>query len=210
VAEARPGPFRVGLSGSIGMGKSETGKLFARLGLPVFDADATVHALYGPGGGGAAAIAKRFPEAVTDDAVDRARLASIVGADPSAFGALEALIHPLVRKAEERFFEAARARNEDVVILDIPLLFETGRSESMDAIVVVSAPEAVQRERVLKRPGMTPEKFDAIRARQVSDVDKRAKADFVIETDKGLDDALIQVKRVAAELRRRASEKQRK
>jgi dephospho-CoA kinase len=189
------------------MGKSETAKLFARLGLPVFDADAIVHALYASGGGGAAAIAKRFPEAVSDDRVDRARLAGVIAADPSAFGVLEALIHPLVRKAEERFLEAARARNEDVVILDIPLLFETGRFQNMDAIVVVSAPEAIQRARVLKRPGMTPEKFDAIRARQVPDVDKRARADFVIETDKGLDDALAQVKRVAAELRRRASEK---
>ena len=203
-------PFRAGLTGSIGMGKSETAKLFARLGLPVFDADAAVHALYARGGGGAAAIALRFPEAVSGDKVDRGRLAELVAADPSALRALEALIHPLVREAEERFIEAARARNEDVVVLDIPLLFETGRAETMDAIVVVSAPEAVQRERVLKRPGMTAEKFEAIRARQVPDVDKRAKADFVIETDKGLDHALAQVKRVAAELRRLAAEKRRK
>ena len=210
MAEAGAQPFKVGLTGSIGMGKSETAKLFARLGLPVFDADATVHALYGPGGGGAAALAERFPQAVTEGGVDRARLAQIIAEDPSALRALEALIHPLVRKTEERFVEAARARNEDLVILDIPLLFETGRSESMDAIVVASAPEAVQRERVLSRPGMTPEKFEAIRGRQVPDVDKRAKADFVIETDKGLDHALAQVKRVAAELRRLASEKRRK
>jgi dephospho-CoA kinase len=207
VVDAVPQPFRVGLTGSIGMGKSETAKLFARLGLPVFDADATVHTLYAPGGSGAAVIAERFPEAVTEGRVDRGRLAQIVAADPSALRALEALIHPLVRQAEDRFIEAARARNEDLVILDIPLLFETGRAKTMDAIVVVSSPEAVQRERVLKRPGMTPEKFEAIRARQLPDVDKRARADFVIETDQGLDHALAQVKRVAAELRRLAAEK---
>jgi dephospho-CoA kinase len=210
VAEGGSEPLRVGLTGSIGMGKSETAKLFAHLGLPVFDADATVHALYAPGGAGTAAIAGRFPEAVTADGVDRARLANVIAADPSALLALEALIHPLVRKEEDRFLDAARARNEELVILDIPLLFETGRYQTMDAIVVVSAPEATQRERVLKRPGMTREKFDAILARQVPDVDKRAKADFVIETDKGLDDALAQVRRVAAELRQRAAEKRRR
>jgi dephospho-CoA kinase len=192
------------------MGKSETARLFARLGLPVFDADATVHALYGPGGAGTAAIAARFPEAVTPEGVDRARLARIVAADASALHELEALIHPLVREAEERFIDAARDRNEDLVILDIPLLFETGRDKTMDALVVVSAPEAVQRERVLKRPGMTQEKLDAMLARQVPDAKKRAQADFVVETDKGLDHALSQVKRVAAELRRLAEERRRK
>jgi dephospho-CoA kinase len=192
------------------MGKSETAKLFARLGLPVFDADATVHALYGPGGAGTAAIAARFPEAVTAEGVDRTCLAKVVAADASALRELEGLIHPLVRQAEERFIDAARARNDELVILDIPLLFETGRDNTMDAIVVVSAPEAVQRERVLKRTGMTLEKLDAILARQVPDAKKRAQADFVIETDKGIDDALAQVKRVAAELRRLAAGKKRK
>jgi dephospho-CoA kinase len=191
------------------MGKSETAKLFARLGLPVFDADATVHALYGPGGAGTAAIAARFPEAVTAEGVDRTCLAKVVAADASALRELEGLIHPLVRQAEERFIDAARARNDELVILDIPLLFETGRDNTMDAIVVVSAPEAVQRERVLKRTGMTLEKLDAILARQVPDAKKRAQADFVIETDKGIDDALAQVKRVAAELRRLAAGKKR-
>ena len=209
MVEAGSEPLKVGLTGSIGMGKSETAKLFARLGVAVFDADAAVHALYAAGGGGAAAIAERFPEAVTKGGVDRARLAQIVAEGPSALRTLEALVHPLVRQAEERFLEAARARNEDLVILDIPLLFETGRSKTMDAVVVVSAPEAVQRARVLKRPGMTPEKLAAILARQVPDAEKRAQADFVIETDKGLDHALSQVKRVAAELRQRAVEKRR-
>src|SRR5262245_21581797 len=189
------------------MGKSETAKLFARLGLPVFDADAIVHALYAPGGAGVAAVAGRFPEAVIGDRVDRGRLAEIIAADPPALRTLEGLIHPLVRDAENRFIEAAHKQNADLVILDIPLLFETGRDKTMDAIVVVSAPEAIQRERVSKRPGMTAEKFETILARQVPDVDKRAKADFVIETDKGLDHALEQVKRVAAELRRLAAER---
>ena len=209
MGEGRPLPFKVGLTGSIGMGKSETAKLFARLGLPVFDADATVHALYASGGAGSAAVRERFPDAVTDKGVDRKRLAEIIAGDPSALRTLEALVHPLVGEAEERFVETARRRNDDLVILDIPLLFETGRNGTMDAIVVVSAPEAVQRARVLDRPGMTPEKLAAILARQVPDVDKRAKADFVIETDQGLEHALAQVKRVAAELRRRAREKRR-
>ncbi len=209
MGEDRPLPFKVGLTGSIGMGKSETAKLFARLGLPVFDADATVHALYAAGGAGAAAVRDRFPDAVTDEGVDRKRLAEIIAGDSSALRTLETLVHPLVREAEERFVETARRRNEDLVILDIPLLFETGRNGTMDAIVVVSAPEAVQRARVLTRPGMTPEKLAAILARQVPDVDKRAKADFVIETDQGLEHALAQVKRFAAELRQQAREKRR-
>ena len=188
------------------MGKSETAKLFARLGLPVFDADATVHALYGPGAAGTAAIAARFPEAVGPSGVDRGRLAQIIAGDPAALRALEGLVHPLVREAEDRFLANARARNEELVILDIPLLFETGRNMTMDAVVVVSSPEAVRRERVLKRPGMTPEKFAAILNRQVPDAEKRAQADFIIETDQGLDHALAQVKRVAAELRRLAAE----
>jgi dephospho-CoA kinase len=202
-------PLKVGLTGSIGMGKSETAKLFAGLGLPVFDADAAVHALYAAGGGGAAAIRDRFPDEVTTDTVDRARLAELIAAEPAGLRALEALIHPLVREAEAQFIAAAEKRNEDVVILDIPLLFETGRDKNVDAIVVVSAPEEVQRTRVLKRPGMTPEKFAAILARQLPDVEKRARADFVIATDRGLDDALAQVKKVAAELKRRARERKR-
>jgi len=210
VAEAGSAPFRAGLTGSIGMGKSETAKLFARLGLPVFDADATVHALYGPGAAGTAAIAARYPDAVTANGVDRPCLAQIVAGDPSALRALEALIHPLVREAEGKFLANARARNEELVILDIPLLFETGRAKTMDAVVVVSSPEAAQRDRVLKRPGMTPEKFATILARQMPDAEKRAQADFIIETDKGLDHALAQVKRVAAELRRLAAEKRKR
>jgi dephospho-CoA kinase len=197
----------VGLTGSIGMGKSETLKLFARLGLPVYDADATVHALYDQGGAAVAAIAKAFPGVVRDGLVDRARLAPIVGADESAFKTLEAIVHPLVRQMEEKFLAAAAKRGDEVVVLDIPLLFETGGRRRMDAVIVVSAPAEVQRQRVLSRAGMTLEKLEAIQVRQVSDAEKRAQADFVIETGKGLEHAYEQVKRVAAELRRRAEDK---
>jgi dephospho-CoA kinase len=189
------------------MGKSETLKLFARLGLPVYDADATVHALYDQGGAAVAAIAKAFPGVVRDGLVDRARLAPIVGADESAFKTLEAIVHPLVRQMEEKFLAAAAKRGDEVVVLDIPLLFETGGRRRMDAVIVVSAPAEVQRQRVLSRAGMTLEKLEAIQVRQVSDAEKRAQADFVIETGKGLEHAYEQVKRVAAELRRRAEDK---
>jgi dephospho-CoA kinase len=204
---AKANPFMVGLTGSIGMGKSETLKLFARLGLPVYDADAAVHALYDQGGAAVTPIAKAFPGAVTGGRVDRARLAAIVAADESAFKTLEAIVHPLVRQMEREFLAAAAKRGNDVVVLDIPLLFETGGRRRMDAVVVVSAPKEVQRQRVLSRSGMTPEKFEAIHARQVPDAEKRVQADFVIETGKGLEHAYEQVKRVAAELRRRAEEK---
>ena len=201
---ARAKPFIVGLTGSIGMGKSETGKLFARLGVPVYDADAAVHILYEKGGAAVAAIAKAFPGAIADGGVDRARLAALIGADEGAFKTLEAIVHPLVREAEQDFLAAAAKRGDQVVILDIPLLFETGGQARMDAVIVVSAPAEVQRQRVLSRAGMTLEKHEAIHARQVPDAEKRAQADFVIETDKGLEHAYEQVKRVAAELRRRA------
>ena len=198
----------VGLTGSIGMGKSETLKLFARLGLPVYDADAAVHALYETGGAAVAAIAKAFPDAVTGGRVDRARLAAIVGADERAFKTLETIVHPLVREAEQEFLAAAARRGDEVAILDIPLLFETGGQQRMDAVIVVSAPAEVQRRRVLSRTGMTPGKLEAIHARQVPDAEKRAQADFVIETDKGLEHASEQVKRIAAELHRRAERRQ--
>jgi dephospho-CoA kinase len=207
VNPAKAKPFMVGLTGSIAMGKTETGKLFAKLGIPVYDADAMVHALYDKGGAAVAPLAKAFPAAVHDGRVDRAKLAQLVGRDEAAFNTLEAIVHPLVREREQEFLSAAAERGDDVVILDIPLLFETGGEGRMDAVIVVSAPASVQRQRVLARPGMTLEKLEAINARQVSDVDKRAKADFVIETGEGLEHAFAQVKRVAAKLRRRAAER---
>ena len=201
---AKAKPYMVGLTGSIAMGKTETGKLFASLGLPVYDADAVVHRLYERGGAAVAPVAKAFPTAVHDGRVDREKLTRRVAADQGALAELEAIVHPLVRQAEHEFLAAAAKRNDDVVILDIPLLYETRGEGRMDAVIVVSAPAHVQRERVLARPGMTLEKLEAIHARQVPDVDKRARADFVIETDKGKEHAFAQVKRVAAELRRRA------
>ena len=202
---ATKGPLLVGLTGSIGMGKTETGKLFARLGLPVYDADSVVHELYQKGGVGSELIAEAFPEAVRDGRVDRERLAAAVSGNETEFKKLESIIHPLVRAAERKFIAAAVQRGDELVILDIPLLYETKGTDRMDAVVVVSAPEKTQRERVLARPGMTAEKLEAISTRQVPDGEKRAKADYVIETDKGLEHAFEQVKRVAADLRRRAA-----
>ena len=199
-------PYLVGLSGSIGMGKSETAKLFARLGLPVYDADAAVHALYEPGGAAVAGIAEAFPGSVKNGRVDRGELARQVGADVSAFARLEAIVHPLTADAERAFVDQAKAEGVGLVVLDIPLLFETGRHARMDAVVVVSAPREVQRARVLAREGMNEDRLEGILARQMADAEKRAQADFVVETDKGLDHAFEQVKKIVAELKARAKQ----
>ena len=197
-------PYLVGLTGSIGMGKSETAKLFAGLGVPVYDADAAVHALYERGGAAVARIAEAFPGSVKNGRVDRGELARQVGADTSGFARLEAIVHPLAAEAERAFVGEAKAKGAELVVLDIPLLFETGAQGRMDAVVVVSAPLKVQHARVLAREGMTQERLDGILARQMPDAEKRAQADFVVETDKGLDHALDQVKKIVAELKRRA------
>lgn len=196
-------PYMVGLTGSIGMGKSETAKMFAKLGIPVYDSDAAVHRLYEKGGAAVPAIAKAFPQAVVDGAVDRAALTRAVTAEPARFKELETIVHPLVAREQQTFLEQARAQGAEMVILDIPLLFETGGHDRMDAVVVVSAPADVQRARVLARPGMSVEKLEHIMARQVPDSEKRTRAHFVIETDKGLDHALEQVKNVVAALHAR-------
>jgi len=200
-------PFKVGLTGSIGMGKSETAKLFARLGVPVYDADAMVHALYDKSGAAVEPIGRAFPGTVRHGKVDREALAVRLAGDEAAFRKLESIVHPLVRAAQREFLGAAEKRGEELVVLDIPLLFETGGEKNMDAVVVVSAPACVQRARVLSRPGMTEEKLAAIEARQAPDVDKRAHADFVVETDKGLEHAFETVKQIVAELRGRAARK---
>ena len=196
-------PFMLGLTGSIGMGKSETAKMFASLGIPVYDADAAVHALYATGGAAVGEIERAFPGTTQSGAVDRAALAARVAGDEAAFQQLEDIVHPLVRQAEHRFLAAAQDRGDDLVVLDIPLLFETGGDARMDAVVVVSAPPEVQRERVLARSGMTLEKLATIHARQIPDVDKRARADFVVETDKGFEHALNAVKNIVAAVRAR-------
>jgi dephospho-CoA kinase len=196
-------PFVIGLTGSIGMGKSETARMFGRLGIPVHDADATVHALYDKGGLAVPAVGAAFPSAVRDGAVDRGALGDLVRDDPAALKRLEAIVHPLVARERDDFLAAAAARGASFVVFDIPLLFETGRQGEVDAVVVVSAPHPVQRERVLARPDMTAERFEAIHARQVPDAEKRAQADFVVETGHGLAHAFGQVRRIMAELRLR-------
>lgn len=185
----------LGLTGSIGMGKTTTAQMFRDAGVPVYDADAAVHALYEPGGQAVAPIAEAFPGVLTSaGAVDRTALRAALGADPAAWKRLEAIVHPLVREAQTAFLTRARSEGRTVVVLDIPLLFENGGEKMVDAVVVVSAPEAMQRQRVLARPGMTPEALDAILAKQTPDAEKRAKADFVINTGLGLDEARRQVR----------------
>ena len=190
----------VGLTGSIGMGKSETAKMFARLGVPVYDADAAVHAIYEKGGAAVEPLRAEFPDAIVDDAVDRARLSKLVLDDKDALKKLEGIVHPLVGQTQLHFLKDAQASGAKIAVLDIPLLYETGGETRVDAVVVVSAPADVQRARVLERPGMTTEKFEQILAKQVPDADKRARADFVVETDKGLEHAFEQVKRITEDL----------
>lgn len=191
----------LGLTGSIGMGKSTTAAMFAEAGVPVYDADAEVHRLYAPGGAAVAPVEAAFPGVVKDGAVDRAALSARVLGDAAALKRLEAIVHPLVGATRIGFFEAAKAKGADMVVLDIPLLFETGGEKNVDAVVVVSAPAELQRARVLERPGMTAEKLDAILAKQTPDADKRARADFVVDTGQGLDVARAQVAEVIAAMR---------
>lgn len=195
--------IRLGLTGSIGMGKSTTAGLFAAEGVPVYDADAAVHALYAPGGAAVGPLGAAFPGVVVAGAVDRARLSEAVVGQPEAMARLEAIVHPLVRQAQIDFLGAAEAAGAPIVVLDIPLLFETGGDRFMDAVVVVSAPPEVQRARVLARPGMSPEKFEAILAKQTPDAEKRRRADYVIETGAGLEAAREQVRSVLAAARAR-------
>ena len=186
----------IALTGSIGMGKSTVAAMFARQGVPVFDADATVRRLQGPGGALVERIEERFPGTTRDGAVDREALAACVLGDPDELAALEALVHPAVHHERTRFI----LENGDAAALlfDIPLLFETGGEGAFDKIVVVSAPPDVQRARVLKRPGMTEEKFEAIASRQMPDPQKRERADFVVETGGDLSTTEAQVSRILA------------
>lgn len=193
----------IGLTGSIGMGKSTTAAMFAAAGAPVHDADAQVHALYDVGGAAVPLIAETFPEAVVDGRVDRAALSRAVVGDPEALRRLERIVHPLMGEARAAFFDEARKAGKDLVVVDVPLLFETGGEQNVDVVVVVSAPAEVQRQRVLERPGMTAEKLDAILARQIPDAEKRRRADYVIDTGQGLEHARAQVNEVIADLRRR-------
>jgi dephospho-CoA kinase len=191
----------VGLTGSIGMGKSTTAQMFIDEGVPVYDSDAAVHALYASGGAAVAPVEAAFPGVVVDGAIDRARLSAAVMGDSEALAVLESIVHPLVGAHRIGFFEDAQAQGADIVVLDIPLLYETGGEKKVDEVVVVSAPADVQRRRVLARPGMDKAKFEAILARQTPDAEKRARADFVIDTGQGLDVARDQVRDILTRLR---------
>jgi dephospho-CoA kinase len=191
----------VGLTGSIGMGKSTTSTMFQAQGVPVYDSDAAVHALYATGGAAVAPVEAAFPGVVVDGAIDRAKLSAAVVGDPEALQKLEAIVHPLVGAHRIGFFEDAQAAGHDIVVLDVPLLYETGGDKKVHKVVVVSAPADVQRDRVLARPEMTQAKFEAILARQTPDAEKRARADFVIDTGQGLDHAHQQVRAILAALR---------
>lgn len=192
-------PWRLGLTGSIGMGKSTTAALFREMGVPVWDADAAVHALYAPGGAAVPAIAGLAPEAVIAGAVRRDRLRAAIAADPGLLDRIEAAVHPLVAADREAFLAAHRAA--PIVVLDIPLLFETAGTGLVDEIVVVSAPEEVQRARVLERPGMDAASLEAILARQLPDAEKRARAHHVIDTSRGIEAARAEVAALVARLK---------
>jgi dephospho-CoA kinase len=183
--------FILGLTGSIGMGKSTTARFFAEAGVPVHDSDAVVHALYE--GEAVVPVAAAFPGTAVDGRIDRAKLAAQLVGNPDAIKRLEAIVHPLVRAATQRFLDEQAARGARVVVLDIPLLFETGGERRVDAVVVVSAPPEVQRARVLGRSGMTAERLDTLLARQMSDAEKRARAHFVVDSSRSFDSARAQV-----------------
>jgi dephospho-CoA kinase len=186
----------MGLTGSIGMGKSTTTRMFALAGALTWNADDAVHALYAPGGAAVGPVDEAFPGVVMNGAVDRDRLAEALGRDPAAFARLEAIVHPLVARGRLEDLEAARAAGVRLAVLDIPLLFETGGDRAVHAVVVVTAPLEVQAERVLARPGMTRERFEAILTRQTPDAEKRRRADFVIDTSRGLEAAMVQVEAI--------------
>lgn len=195
----------VGLTGSIGMGKSETAKMFAELGVPVFDADAVVHSLQAQNGPAIAPIAAAFPGVVENGVLNRQKLGDMVFAEPELKKQLEAIVHPMVGEARASFFEGAKKQKAPFVVLDVPLLFETGGNQACDKVVVVSARADMQRARVLDRAGMTVQKFEDILARQTSDADKRAGADYIVETDKGLDHARGLVAQITKQLREQAN-----
>jgi dephospho-CoA kinase len=183
--------FILGLTGSIGMGKSTTASFFAEAGVPVHDSDAAVHRLYQ--GDAVAPVEAAFQGVAVDGQIDRAKLAEQLIGKPDAIKRLEAIVHPLVRAATQRFVQAQAAKGARVILLDIPLLLETGGEKNVDAVVVVSSPPEVQHARVLARPGMTAEKLDALLARQMPDAEKRARAHFVVDTSRSFDSARAQV-----------------
>jgi dephospho-CoA kinase len=191
----------IGLTGSIGMGKSTTAAMFREAGVPVYDADAAVADLYAKGGAAVGPVGEAFPGVVWDGAIDREALRRQVLGDPEALKRLNGIVHPLVGRERAGFFEAAEAAGADMVVLDIPLLFETGGDRNVDAVVVVTCSPDAQRDRVLAREGMSPERLAAILAQQTPDAEKRARADFVLDTGHGLEAARAQVAEIIAAMR---------
>ena len=190
----------IGLTGSIGMGKSTTAMLLADEGATVFDADAVVADLYAHGGAAVEPVGEAFPGVVREGQIDRDALSAALRANPSEFKRLEALVHPLVAAARADFFAQSEARGARFAVLDVPLLFETGLDDHVDAVIVVTAPEDVQRQRVMARAGMNGEKLDAILVRQLPDGEKRKRADFVVDTSRGIEDARKQVRNILKQL----------
>ncbi len=193
--------LRIGLTGSIGMGKSTMAKLFAEAGVPVNDSDAVVHDLYA--GEAAPLVDAAFPGTMRDGAVDRQELGRQLAGSADGFRRLEAIVHPLVKRREAEFIERERQHGTEMVLLDIPLLFETGAEQRVDVIVVASCDPQIQRERVLARPNMTVEKFNMILARQTPDAEKRARADYVIDTGHSIETARKRVAEIVSDLKRR-------
>jgi dephospho-CoA kinase len=190
----------LGLTGSIGMGKSTTAKLFAEAGVPVYDADATVHLIYE--GEAVPAIEAAFPGTTVDGKVDRARLSAQVVHDAAAMKRLEQIVHPMLRSYHQKFLQDAEQSGAPVAVVDVPLLFETGGEKRVDAVVVVTTSPEIQRERILARDDMTGEKLDAILARQLPDPEKRKRADFVVDTSHGIDPVRAQIQHILAEAAR--------
>ena len=188
----------LGLTGSIGMGKSTTAKLFAEAGVPVYDADATVHRVYE--GEAVPAIEAAFPGTTSDGKVDRAKLSAKVVHDPAAIQRLEQIVHPMLRSYHQKFLQDAEQVGAPVVVMDVPLLFETGGEKRVDAVVVVTTAPEIQRERILARGTMTAETLDAILARQTPDAEKRRRADFVVDTSHGLDPVRVRIRDILAEV----------
>ncbi len=191
----------IGLTGSIGMGKSTAAARMRVLGVPVCDADAIVHKLYKAGGAAVAPIDAAFPGLMSEEGgIDRQKLAAALLADPKAYARLEAIVHPLVLETERRFLQEKAAKGADKIVLEIPLLFETGGDKRVDVTIVVSAPADIQRRRVLDRPGMTEEKLDQILSRQMPDEEKRSRADFVVDTSRSIPETEAQIDRIMAQL----------
>lgn len=196
----------IGITGSIGMGKTTAANMLREMGIPVHDSDASVHALLGPDGGAVTAVGAKFPEALAKDAagrsyIDRQVLGRIVFGDRQKKRDLEEILHPLVRADSDAFKDEMRKKAHKIVALDIPLLFETGGEKRVDVTICISAPKDVQRERVLARPGMTSEKFDRIVSGQLPDAEKRKRATYVVESDKGFDDMRKQIEKIVDRIR---------